>query len=71
MTCPRNQPAHRMPRIIRGPQLPETPISKKPIGPATSTDDVHIKLHRDGDAIRLIEIRCACGETIQIQCEYE
>ncbi|HMP78759.1 MAG TPA: hypothetical protein PKD54_04865 [Pirellulaceae bacterium] len=30
-----------------------------------------VKLHRDGDTVKAIEIQCSCGERIVIQCEYE
>ncbi len=33
------------------------------------TADVH--LVREGDAIREIEITCACGEKLRLICEYE
>lgn len=31
----------------------------------------NVKLHRDGDTITAIEVRCSCGEAILIECEYD
>jgi len=30
-----------------------------------------VTLRREGDAIREIQIRCACGELIVLDCQYE
>lgn len=30
----------------------------------------HVELVRDGGHVRAIDIRCACGKRIYLQCEY-
>ncbi|MEQ1904037.1 MAG: hypothetical protein ABL888_07645 [Pirellulaceae bacterium] len=46
-----------------------THLHKVTIGPKTELP-TNIKLHKCGETIEAIEIRCACGEIIIIQCEY-
>ena len=36
-----------------------------------STREPRLEFHRDGNAIRAIDVICGCGETIRIVCEYE
>ncbi len=45
-------------------------LQKVTIGPKTGLP-TNIKLHKRGAMIDAIEIQCACGEVIIIQCEYE
>ena len=50
-------------------------VSSRPsvtIGPRSKPDTAaKIKLNKNGDIIESIELKCVCGETIVIQCEYE
>jgi hypothetical protein len=42
------------------------------IGPKSKSDAAaNIRLNKNGELIESIELKCACGETIVIQCEYE
>lgn len=56
--------------LIQHEQLATTTRPKVTIGPKAKTP-TNIKLNKTGDVIESIEIVCACGETIVIQCEYE
>jgi hypothetical protein len=49
--------------VIGLPRLPEKPKVEKPAEPV-------VKLNRDGDVIRSIEVTCTCGERIVINCVY-
>jgi hypothetical protein len=49
--------------VIGLPRLNEKPKADKPTEPA-------VKLNRDGDVIRSIEVTCTCGEQIVINCVY-
>lgn len=56
--------------FIPAPQAgPTTNLHKVTIGPKNELP-TNIKLHKRGDTIAAIEVRCACGEIIIIQCEY-
>jgi hypothetical protein len=46
------------------------PTHKVTIGPKTNSQN-GVKLHKHGDVVQAIEVRCACGETLVIQCVYE
>jgi hypothetical protein len=46
------------------------PRTKVTIGPKDHQQH-GIKLHKKGDIVQAVEIRCSCGETIVIQCVYE
>jgi hypothetical protein len=49
--------------VIGLPRLSENPKPEK------STEPI-VKLNRDGDVIRSIEVTCTCGERIVINCVY-
>jgi hypothetical protein len=49
--------------VIGLPRLHEKPKTDKPTEPV-------VKLNRDGDVIRSIEVTCTCGERIVINCVY-
>jgi hypothetical protein len=56
--------------FIPAPQAATTAhLHKVTIGPKNELP-TNIKLHKRGDTIEAIEVRCACGEIIIIQCEY-
>jgi len=38
--------------------------------PAAASTKPQITLLKDGDVVRAIEIVCACGEVIRLDCEY-
>jgi len=62
---------HGIPRIIRADQLPNDAIKKrKKIGPACQSSEPEVQVQRNGDVVQSITVRCSCGETIVIQCEY-
>ncbi len=62
---------HGTPRIIRAAQLPPDAVKKrKKIGPECQSSEPEVEVQRSGDAIQSITVRCPCGETIVIQCEY-
>jgi hypothetical protein len=42
---------------------PAQPHQGTPAGPT-------IRVVREGDAVKLIEVTCACGELIRIRCDY-
>lgn len=46
------------------------PTHKVMIGPKSNTPH-GVKLHKNGDIVQAIEVRCVCGETLVIQCVYE
>jgi hypothetical protein len=52
--------------VIGLPRLPEPKPDPKPETPAEPI----VKLNRDGDVIRSIEVTCTCGERIVINCVY-
>jgi len=56
--------------IPAGPATNCPPVARITIGPRERLPQ-NITLHRNGDVIQAIEIRCGCGEKILIQCEYE
>jgi hypothetical protein len=41
----------------------------KPVEPPKPAEPI-VKLNRDGDVIRSIEVTCTCGERIVINCVY-
>jgi hypothetical protein len=49
--------------VIGLPRLHEKPKTDKPAEPV-------VKLNREGDVIRSIEVTCTCGERIVINCVY-
>ena len=49
--------------VIGLPRLGDKPKPEKPAEPI-------VKLNRDGDVIRSIEVTCTCGEKIVINCVY-
>ena len=55
--------------VIGLPHLHERLSPPKSIEPAKPTEPV-VKLNRDGDVIRSIEVTCTCGERIVINCVY-
>lgn len=46
------------------------PTSKVTIGPR-QTCSKNIKLHKQGDIVKTIEVQCSCGEVILIECHYQ
>ena len=54
--------------------VPFRPVSQTPTQPARPTTEhtgqPTISLVRDGDRITGIQVRCACGEVIDLQCSY-
>lgn len=46
------------------------PLKKVTIGPKERLPQ-NLTFHKTGDVIQAIEVRCACGDTIVIQCVYE
>ncbi len=45
----------------------ENPVS---IGPAATVEPPQVELVRDGDDVQFIIVRCPCGHTTKIRCEY-
>ncbi len=42
-----------------------------PCAPAVMAPSAsRLAVHRDGERIKVIEVRCACGEVHQIECDY-
>jgi hypothetical protein len=39
-----------------------------PIGRTSSGCGIDVSVHRDGDVVREIEVRCKCGERIVLEC---
>lgn len=42
-----------------------------PIPVSGSTSGPALSVSRDGDVVRDIDVRCRCGETIRIHCDYD
>jgi hypothetical protein len=57
--------------LIRASQQVSKPDKKVVIGPGGSTPKHEIKVHKSNDLIQSIEIKCKCGETIIVDCQYE
>lgn len=38
--------------------------------PPGNEQGMHVELIRDEGVVRFVEIRCACGETVRLECEY-
>ena len=45
------------------------PHAVKP-APAECARPPQVRLIKEGDMVKSIEIRCACGEVIKLDCEY-
>ena len=46
------------------------PHAAKPAHIAEAKKESRVRLIKDGDVVKTIEIRCACGEVIRLDCEY-
>lgn len=66
MTTSDNMTASRTPTVLRreGVRV-AAPVA---IGRHSQGCEPEITIHRDGDAVRQIEIRCRCGEHILLDC---
>jgi hypothetical protein len=57
------------------------PIASKPAGPGSTLESAPpataartaptVSFKRDGQRVTQIEIRCSCGEVIQLDCDYD
>jgi hypothetical protein len=47
-----------------------TNVPAKDPSPAPAKPDARVRLIKEGDIVTAIEIRCACGELIHLDCEY-
>jgi hypothetical protein len=56
--------------ILPSPAITSAPVARVTIGPKERLPS-NVTLHRSGEVIQAIEVRCACGEKIVIQCVYE
>lgn len=67
MTTPDNTAVSRTPTVLRreGVRIEAAPVA---IGRPPHSCEPEITIHRDGDAVRQIEIRCRCGEHILLDC---
>jgi hypothetical protein len=54
------------------PGAPATLKTEKPSAAATHTDhgEPKITLERQGDTITHIRVQCACGQVIELKCQY-
>jgi hypothetical protein len=57
--------------VIPGTQVRITGEAARVVPPRQPGDcEPRIDLVRDGDQIRAIDIRCACGKRIYLECQY-
>jgi hypothetical protein len=47
-----------------------TPCAMQTQPPAVSKPQPVVKLIKDGETVKVIEIHCSCGEVIRLDCEY-
>lgn len=52
------------------PSAEAVPVSHPSAPTAPVPSATRLAVHRDGDRIKVIEVRCACGEVHQIECDY-
>jgi len=52
------------------PNAPTTPAASPGVSTAAAPSPSRLAIQRDGERIKVIEVRCACGEVHQIECDY-
>jgi hypothetical protein len=60
-------------RIIKAGNIAVLDPHAKKAAPAhvpTAKEESRIRLIKDGDVVKTIEIHCSCGEVIRLDCEY-
>lgn len=67
MSTPDNTATSQTGTVLRreGVRVEAAPVA---IGRTAHGCEPEIMIHRDGDAVRQIEIRCRCGEHILLDC---
>jgi hypothetical protein len=63
-----------IPLVPETAMVPASPAdSFVPVAVATASDPAHapkLTLKRDGDRVTHITVRCTCGQSIELACEY-
>jgi hypothetical protein len=52
------------------PNAPTVPIASPCVPTTMAPSASRLAIQRDGERIKVIEVRCACGEVHQIECDY-
>ena len=57
--------------VLRGNASPARTAVKVRIPTSEENGEPTVKINRDNDIVRSIEITCVCGQSIQLICEYD